>query len=154
MLIGQHTCDLVNKKLSLPPAWKDSMRGGGFITRGFERNLFMFTSGSFEELYKHITSLNIADPKARLLIRLILGSTHPVGFEKNNMILLPHQLFEIAGLKARAVIIGQGDYCEIWSPENWSKQQITLNSITENSRRFSSLSLFTHRVHDTNPGKS
>lgn len=153
MLIGQHTCDLVNKKLSLPPAWKDSMRGG-FITRGFERNLLMFTSSSFEELYKHITSLNIADPKARLLIRLILGSTHPVSFEKNYMILLPYQLFEIAGLKARAVIIGQGDYCEIWSPENWSKQQTTVNNIAENSHRFSSLSLFTHRAHDANLGKS
>ena len=44
------------------------------MTQGFDRNVQVLTAGAFQQLYRQAASLNIADPLARLMLRLFLGS--------------------------------------------------------------------------------
>ena len=44
-----------------------------------------------------------------------------------------------------AVVIGQGDYLEIWSPGLWSGQQLEIQDSESNSQRFAMLNLATRR---------
>ncbi len=56
-----------------------------YITQGFDRNLQVLTAGAFQEIYRKVISLNIADPLARLLLRLILGTATELGMDNNNL---------------------------------------------------------------------
>ena len=113
------------------------------MTQGFDRNLQVLTANAFQEIYRRVISLNIADPLARLLLRLILGSATELGVDKNNHLMIPDSLKDFANLHEDILLIGQGDYFEIWSPDLWSRQEAQLRDAETNSARFSLLTVAT-----------
>ncbi len=117
--------------------------GSIYVTQGFDRNLLILTPYVFEAIGQHISSLNLADPVARLLLRLIFGTACLLEIDKTNQVHLPRNLAEFAGLKGKVVIVGQGDYCEIWSQEHWMKQESQLINVHQNAKRFSGLNVTT-----------
>jgi MraZ protein len=130
--------------LSLPEIWRKSISGTVYLTQGFDQNLLILTEGTFREIYLQLTSLNIADPLVRLLSRMFLGKASPMEVDKNGVITLPVNLMEYANLSNEFFIVGQGDYLEVWSPDQWQQQQVQINDIQANTQRFSTLMITTH----------
>jgi MraZ protein len=146
LLLGQHPSFLNEEYgLSFPSKFREILADSIYITKGFDRNLLILTTCAFETISQHISSLNIADPVARLLLRLIFGSACLVEIEATNQFYLPKNMVEFAGLKEKVVIVGQGDYCEIWSQEHWLEQESQLLNVDENAVRFSNLSVTTRQ---------
>ena len=140
MLIGQHACSL-NSDLSLlfPSSFRELAADEIYITQGFDQNLLVLTTRAFKAISRHIGSLNIADPSVRLLFRLIFGSACLLEANESGRFLIPRKLAEFANLKEKVIILGQGDFCEIWSREHWLEQEVRLLDANENSKRFSAL---------------
>ena len=113
------------------------------MTQGFDRNLQVLTANAFQEIYRRVTSLNIADPLARLLLRLILGTATEMGVDKSNHLMIPENLKEYANLQGNILLVGQGDYFEIWAPDLWARQETQLRDAETNSARFSLLTVAT-----------
>ena len=113
------------------------------MTQGFDRNLQVLTASAFQEIYRRVTSLNIADPLARLLLRLILGTATEMGVNKSNHLMIPENLKEYANLQQNILLVGQGDYFEIWAPDLWARQETLLRDAETNSARFSLLTVAT-----------
>lgn len=103
----------------------------------------LLTSDAFEVVARQIKGMNMADPLARLLFRMILGSATRLELDKNNSVILPQELMDFANIKTDATLVGQGNYFEIWTPELWKEQETSLNNVEANSHRFSSLSIST-----------
>jgi MraZ protein len=144
MFIGLHNTFLDAKhRLALPARYKGMLAEGVYITQGFDRNLLLLTSDAFEVVARQIKGMNMADPLARLLFRMILGSATRLELDKNNTVLLPQELLDFAAIKADATLVGQGNYFEIWAPELWKEQENSLNNVEANSHRFASLSIST-----------
>jgi len=143
LFLGQQSCELKNDRLLLPGAFRDVFQDTVYITQGFDCNLLILTKSAFEELYKHIVSLNIADPLARLLLRMILSTTSLEQITNEGEIPIPARLIRFADLKEKTIVVGQGDYCEIWSVKNWIEQQSQVENIEGNSQRFSTLIITT-----------
>jgi MraZ protein len=144
MFIGQHRSSLDEKnRLTLPARYRGLLTDGVYVTQGFDRNLLLLTSEAFEEILHHIQGMNIADPLARLLFRMILGSAAKLDLDKNGCIPLPRELIKFASIDQEAMVIGQGDYFEVWAPELWSEQEISLNNVEANTHRFAALTLCT-----------
>jgi transcriptional regulator MraZ len=142
MFIGHHSSTLDGKKrLALPADYKGLLAKGVYVTQGFDRNLLLLPGGAFEEIARRIKSMNIADPAARLLFRMILGSARRLEVDKNGCVLLPKELIEFANITEDALLIGQGEYFELWTPALWKEQEISLNNVEANSHRFASLTL-------------
>jgi len=115
------------------------------MTQGFDRNLQVLTASAFEQIYRQATSLNIADPLARLLLRLFLGSAVELPPRPPN-IAIPDNLMEYASLRENVLLIGQGDYFEIWAPDQWGQQEVQLRDVEANASRFVSLTLGTRQA--------
>jgi len=98
----------------------------------------------FREIYKRVVSLNIADPLARLLLRLILGSASIMELDRSGKVIIPQELLSFANLENGITLVGQGYYLEIWSPANWEKQIANLMDTEANSKRFAQLDLAVH----------
>ena len=142
MFLGhyQHSVD-EKGRLIIPARFRELLVGGAFITQGFDRCLMVMTTSYFEEVYRRINAMNIADPTARLLRRLFLANAYPVEVDKVGRVLLPGNLREAALLDGEAVVAGQGEYFEVWSPAEWNEQLLQLQDTDANNRRFAALDL-------------
>jgi MraZ protein len=142
MFLGQYKL-IVNDDHSLviPPDFRELLADGVYITRGFEQNLWIMSEKVFQEIYKRVVSLNIADPLARLLLRLILGNATKLDLDKSGHVSLPQDLTSFAGFEKEIILVGQGDYFELWAPACWDKQACDLLDIDANTERFAQLDL-------------
>jgi MraZ protein len=59
---------------AVPPSFVGLLSAGAYLTQGFDRNLQVLTNAAFHEIYRTVAALNITNPLARLLLRLVLGS--------------------------------------------------------------------------------
>ncbi len=144
MFLGKYPCKLDDdNRLLIPSAFRKQMTGGLYITQGFDRNLLVLTTSAFEEIYRRVTSLNIADPLARLLLRLILGTASKLKIDQTGHIAISEDLKEFAQIGEHNLMIGQGDYFEVWALELWNKQEVQLKDAEANSVRFSALTVAT-----------
>ncbi len=83
----------------------------------------------------------MTDPMARLLKRLIFSAADLLDIDKAGRILIPQFLREAAGLDGEVVIVGVGDYFEIWSPIIWQEQLSQIKDVEANAQRFMALDL-------------
>jgi MraZ protein len=138
MFFGKHTLPLNEKsQLTLPSNYCDAaMSNTAFLTQGFDRNLFLLSQQAFNTIYSHVKATSISDPLARLLSRLFLGGAVEIAINGSGQIQLPSSLCEYAELDKEIIIVGQGEYSEIWSPALWQKQMESLNDFDANAHRF------------------
>lgn len=111
------------------------------MTQGFDRNLQVLTAEAFQEIYRTAISLNVANPLARLLLRLILGTAQESGVDAEGQLVIPEELKQFANLQNDILLIGQGEYFEVWAPDLWNQQEAQLRDAETNANRFSALTL-------------
>jgi MraZ protein len=142
MFLGQFQHNLDDKgRLMIPARYRELLAAGAFITQGFDKCLMVMTDLYFKQVYDRINSMNLADPTARLLRRLILSNAYPVEVDKVGRILLPQNLRHAIALNGEAIVAGQGEYFEVWHPDEWNQQMDQLQDIETNNQRFSTLDL-------------
>jgi MraZ protein len=142
MFLGQFQHNLDDKgRLMIPARFRELLAAGAFITQGFDRCLMVMTDTYFRQVYDRISAMNLADPMARLLRRLILSNAYPVEVDKVGRILLPQNLRQSILLESEAILAGQGDYFEVWNPAEWNEQMAQLQDIETNNQRFATLDL-------------
>ncbi len=145
MFLGQFYHNLDDKgRLTVPSRYRDLLApGGAYIMQGFDQNLIVLPSENYEQLFQRIRMTTITDPNARSLRRLIFSTADRVEVDKAGRILIPQFLRSFAGLDFALVIVGMGDYFEIWSPEGWKVQNAQLQDPQLNTDRFTAFSLAT-----------
>jgi MraZ protein len=143
MFLGHFQHNLDDKgRLMIPARFRELLEGGAFITQGFDKCLMVMTDAYFKQVYERIEAMNLADPTARLLRRLILSNAYPVEVDKVGRILMPQNLRAFLGIEnGELVVAGQGEYFEVWTPSLWSEQMAQLQDTEANNQRFSTLDL-------------
>jgi MraZ protein len=138
MFLGQYQHTLDNKgRLTIPARYRDLLDDGAYLTQGFDRNLMVMTVSAFEALSRKVNSMSITDSRARLLRRLLFSNGERVEVDKAGRILVPQFLRQSASLDSDAIVVGGGDYFEIWSPGHWAEQAVRLNDAEANADLFS-----------------
>jgi MraZ protein len=143
MFLGQFQHNLDDKgRLMIPARFRELLAGGAFITQGFDKCLMVMTEAYFKQVYERIEAMNLADPSARLLRRLILSNAYSVEPDKVGRILVPQNLRNFLGvMNGELIVAGQGEYFEVWTPDEWSVQMTMLQDTEANNARFSTLDL-------------
>ncbi len=63
MFLGQYTHSLDAKgRLTIPARFRAELASGAYVTQGFERNLMVYTTASFERLAARASTLTATDP--------------------------------------------------------------------------------------------
>jgi len=142
MFLGQFQHSIDDKgRLMVPARFRELLEGGAYLTQGFDKCLMVMTEAYFKQVYERIIAMNLADPIARLLRRMILSNAYPVDVDKVGRILVPGNLRQFASLESDAIIAGQGEYFEVWTPAEWEKQTAQINDTEANNQRFVTLNL-------------
>ena len=143
MFLGRFHHNLDEKgRLTVPARFRDLLvPDGAYIVQGFDHNLMVLPSSTFESLSHRINTMSITNPTARMLRRLLFSTADHVGVDKAGRILIPQFLRETANLQNRVMVIGNGEYFEIWSPEDWAAQNDELQEAQSNAQHFAALDL-------------
>ena len=142
MFLGQFQHNLDDKgRLMIPARFRELLAAGAFITQGFDKCLMVMTDVYFKQVYERISAMNLADPMARLLRRLILSNAYPVEADKVGRILVPQNLRQVITLESEAIVAGQGEYFEVWTPAAWNEQMAQLQDLETHDQRFAMLDL-------------
>lgn len=142
MFLGQYDHTLDEKgRLTIPSAFRAALAGGAFLSQGFDHNLMVLTAEYFQQVYHRLNAMSITDPSARLLRRLLLSTAYPAEVDKTGRILLPQPLRQFIEIETEAVLVGQGEYFEIWTPAEWTLQMQALQAAEANTARFQALDL-------------
>jgi len=143
MFLGQFQHNLDDKgRLMIPARFRELLEGGAFITQGFDKCLMVMTDVYFKQVYERIEAMNLADPTARLLRRLILSNAYPVEADKVGRILVPQNLRAFLGIEnGELIVAGQGEYFEVWTPALWNEQMAQVQDTDANNQRFAALDL-------------
>jgi MraZ protein len=144
MFLGQYRHTIDNKgRLIVPARFRELLAEGAYIAQGFDRNLMVLTSMAFEVVSNRVNQLSLTDETARQLRRLIFATADRIVVDKSGRIRIPQFLLNTAGFSSEAVIVGVGDYFEIWAPEFWEAQSNLLQDTAANAQRFAALDLST-----------
>jgi MraZ protein len=142
MFLGQYRHSIDEKgRLTIPARFRAELATGAYITQGYERNLLVYTTTSYEHLAAQTNMLSTTNPEAREVRRMIFGRASGVSLDSAGRILIPTFLREYAGLDSEAEVVGAGVYFEIWSPQQWTEVLKSVTDAERNAQRFTDFDL-------------
>jgi MraZ protein len=128
-------------RIKFPESYLAYLKASVIITQGFERNLLILPVDLFAELVRQISSLSQTDPVVRLLSRVLIGNAHEVKIAANGKIQIPEDLRKFSNLEQEVIMVGLGDYFEIWSQAGWEVQLNRIQDFDANAHRFTGQNL-------------
>jgi len=143
MFLGQYQHSIDDKgRLTIPARYRDILAAeGAYVTLGFDRNLMVLSVPVFEHISKLINQTSVTDPDARILRRQIYSYAELVSVDKVGRILVPQFLRDSVELGNEAMLVGAGNYFEIWSPALWAGQISQMQSGESGALRYMDLDL-------------
>lgn len=109
-------------RVPVPPRYRNAFARGAVISQGPEPCLRLFTSESFEQQAELYTQEPATERSARKTRRSFFARSFSVELDRQGRILLPAALRSHAGLEGAVVVIGSGEWLEIWAPERLEEE--------------------------------
>ncbi len=127
MLIGTYRQKLDEKgRLNFPARFRDEMGTPFYVTCWLDECLIALPEKKFGEIFARLSESGMV--KNRGLRRMLYAGAVEAAPDKQGRILLPPELQGHAGLDKEVVVIGVGDYAELWEPGRWQAMQNSMRS--------------------------
>lgn len=123
-----HTIDSKGR-IIIPARFRETIKDGdkpGVMVSKMDLGLFAYTFGQWREIEEKILSLAEKSDNLRRFRRVFIGGAFECLCDKQDRILIPPSLRDYAELDREIVLVGVLDHFEIWSRENWEKENSTL----------------------------
>jgi MraZ protein len=142
LFLGRTDCFVDEKgSIKLPENFLAFLKTSVIVTQGFEHNLLALPTDSFAEMVRQIAAMSQTDPMVRLLTRILLGNAHEVKTAASGKIQIPEYLRKFSNLEKEVILVGLGDYFEIWSQAGWEVQLNRMQDFDANANRFTGQNL-------------
>ena len=128
LYIGEtHTLLDDKGRLSVPMHFRAIMKvhdhDTWFLTRGFDRAIFLFQKAEWLSLLAQQDGAPLLDPELLDFRRMFIGGAAKVKRDRQSRLMIPNHLREYAGITKEAVLIGLADHLELWSKAGWEAFQ-------------------------------
>ena len=131
--VGSHTHSLDGKKrLTIPSEWREAAGNlPVFVLKGVDQPcLYVFTARDMATKLEKIRSVSVANTKAQQFFRSLFASADRLDIDSAGRIRVSDRLLEYAGIAGQVEMVGVGGRFELWSPEQWNKQNSQLDPQT------------------------
>ena len=115
-------------RLVVPSRYRERLleRSAGQLVVTVDRDgdsLLIYPLADWEPVQRELMQLPSLHAQSRRLQRLIVGHATDLTLDAHGRMLLPLELREFAGLDRRAMLIGQGNRCELWDESRWIERR-------------------------------
>ena len=117
-------------RIAIPARYRPAFVDGGVLRRGPEGCAELYTQATFdEEVQRRLGSENgNRRATSRRTRRGFLPDAYSVELDRQGRILAPPQIRDEASLVGKVLVIGCGDYLELWHPERWAQERGRLDA--------------------------
>ncbi len=124
MFLGEfrHTLD-EKSRVTLPAKYRARLAPGIVMTLGTRRFVMVFPIDEFRLLAERVSALPLVASEAAMLRRQLFGNAIDLEPDKQGRVVIPESLRQYAVINQDAIIVGVGTHIEIWSPEEWQREQ-------------------------------
>jgi MraZ protein len=123
-----HTID-IKGRIIIPKRFRDFISdrdGHRLMVSRMDKSLVVYDLREWEKIESKILSLAEKNDNMRRFRRVFIGGAFECIWDKQDRILVPPTLRGYAGLDKEIVLVGVLDHFEIWSRENWDKENATM----------------------------
>ncbi len=123
-----HTID-IKGRIIIPKRFRDFISdrdGHRLMVSRMDKSLVVYSLKEWEKIESKILSLAEKNDNMRRFRRVFIGGAFECIWDKQDRILVPPTLRGYAGLDKEIVLVGVLDHFEIWSRENWDKENATM----------------------------
>lgn len=107
-------------RVPVPPRYREAFAHGAVLAHGAPlRCLRLFTPDGFERLAALHTSAPAIQQSGLIARHALFPRSFEVELDRQGRILIPQRLRSYAALEGTAVVAGNGDWLEIWQPEQF-----------------------------------
>ena len=126
--IYEHSLDSKDR-LTVPSRFRAALSDGVVLSKGFDPCVWLHTPEGYEDLAaRFLTPHSPFGSEARRMRRRFHGGSFDEKLDAAGRIRVPKPLLEHAGLDGACVVVGTGEYLEIWNAEAWAKQEDELDA--------------------------
>lgn len=120
-------------RVAIPARYRSAFVDGGVLRTGPDGAVEMYSQETFDqEVQRRLgTEDGNRSVTARRIRRGFLSDAYAVELDKQGRILIPPQVRAESGINGKVLIIGCGDYLEIWHPERWAGEREALEQSAE-----------------------
>ena len=119
----QHRID-PQGRIAIPARFRDAFKGGIFLTKGYDPCVWAFSPPSWEEWSQSIAAMSPNRRQARVLRRMTFGGAFDLDLDRQGRVLLPQPLRRYASLREEVVLLGAGNYLELWDRQRWEEEEL------------------------------
>ena len=107
-------------RVPLPPRYRDAFRSGTVLSQGSpDRCVRIYTPDAFERQASEHTATSAMQRKGRDLRKALFSRSHEAQLDQQHRLLVPAPLREFAALSGKVLLIGAGEWMELWSPAEY-----------------------------------
>ena len=100
--------------MTVPSKYREETPDGVVVTKGLDGNLMVYAKETFDIFAESMNNISVTDPNLRSFRREILGNSAELTYDSAGRILIPLHLRKLAGIEENVMIVGVGQYFEIW----------------------------------------
>lgn len=109
-------------RIALPSRFREVFKGGIFLAKGLDPCVWAFSVQSWEAWSGTIAAMSPNRRHARVLRRMTFGSAFDLELDRQGRVLLPQPLRQYANLREEVVLVGGGNYLELWDRQRWEAE--------------------------------
>ena len=124
----EHSLDSKDR-LTVPVRFRSALADGVVLSKGLDPCVDLYTPDAFERVSDtYLAPHSPFSSDARKMRRRFHGGSFDEKLDSAGRVRLPKPLIEHAGLSGACVVIGAGEYLEIWDAEAWARQESELDA--------------------------
>lgn len=121
-------------RVPVPPRYRDALARGAVLSQGSpDPCLRLYTAESFEEQAAIYTSEPATRKTGRLTRHAFFTRSFGVDLDRQGRILIPASLRDYAGLGSNVIVVGAGEWLEIWKPESFEAEMAAVDQELEST---------------------
>lgn len=113
-------------RVPVPPRFRQELKGEVILTAVAEKCITAYSAAGWQAVVGRLAKDSIPSAKLRKLKRAIIGAAYEAEVDGQGRVVLPFKLRSHAAIGESVVVVGNGDYFEIWQPELWAAEVATV----------------------------
>ena len=126
--VYEHSLDSKDR-LTIPSRFRAALADGVVLSKSLDPCVWVYTPSEFDNIAeRYLAPHSPFTPQARQLRRRFHGHSFDERLDSAGRVRLNKMLVEHAGLDGPCVLVGAGEYLEIWSAAAWAEQESDLEA--------------------------
>lgn len=121
-------------RVPIPPRYRDAFRDGVVLGQGSpDPCVRIYTPATWEEHSARYLQQSAMRRRGRDLRRILFSTAHNAAPDAQNRLLIPAPLRAYAGLDSKVLMVGAGEFLELWAQERYEQEMARIEDSLEST---------------------